>query len=338
MRLHGIPNACIEEINNYSLKKVSPMTEPIRKIQTFLGLLNFSQLFPPPETGTYKYFNDSNRFPFDHNTHSHSAVNAWWMSEYSLLAYSDSQEVDQVLNNHFEAQNQKHSFFWLNSEGNALGSNTQGFGVETDDYVIIAFRGTEFPRPSYVIQYPKKLLDIIADIRTDIQRLSPKSITENTLTFDTPVHPGFAKALQSVWQQLQDRLPSFGTKPIWLTGHSLGGAIATLMAYQVPGRVTALYTYGSPCVGTEAFAQSFKDRGLQDKTFRYLHGNDAVAKALELTTMGYEHVGQLFPLDAGKRRGLLAQALNIALGSTVGLNQLDHAPIFYCYESWNAIP
>jgi hypothetical protein len=59
---------------------------------------------------------------------------------------------------------------------------------------------------------------------------------------------------------------------------------------------------------------------------------------LELTTMGYEHVGQLFPLDAGKRRGLLAQALNIALGSTVGLNQLDHAPIFYCYECWNTIP
>lgn len=309
------------------------MAEPIRKIKSFVGVPNFAQLFPPPETGTYHYFDGANNFPFDPKTHQHSPVNAWWMAEYSLLAYADSPEVEQVLNKLYTTLKQDHRFFWLNSES----SNTQGFGVETDNYVTIAFRGTEFPRPSHVIQYPGEFFDIIADIRTDIGQLVPQIISEGTPAFDTPVHPGFASALQSVWPQLQDRLSGFGSKPVWLTGHSLGGAIATLLAYQLADRVAALYTFGCPCVGTTDFVQSFNAKGLQEKTFRYLHGSDAVAKTLELTTLGYQHVGQLFQLDAGMRRGLLGQMLNIGLSSTVGLNPLDHAPIFYNYECWNAM-
>ncbi|MBK8815391.1 MAG: lipase family protein [Methylococcaceae bacterium] len=167
--------------------------------------------------------------------------------------------------------------------------------------------------------------------------MSPQLVTQGTPGFDTPVHPGFAKALQSVWTQLQTRLTT-NNKPLWVTGHSLGGAIATLLAYQLPERVAALYTFGSPCVGTEEFVNAFNEKGLKPKTYRYLHGNDAVAKALEKFTPQYHHVGQLYPLDAGVRRGLLAQGLNIVFGSTLGINLLDHPPILYSYECWNAIP
>jgi triacylglycerol lipase len=312
------------------------MAKPIRKVKTFVGFPDFSHLFPPPKVGTHHYFEGGTSFSFTPNTPQHSHVNAWWMAEFSLLAYSERQQTEQILKSLFSTQ--KYSFFWLNSEGTALGNNTQGFGLETDNYVIIAFRGTEFPPPSTTFKAPRELLDIIADIRTDIEKLTPQTISEGTPTFDTPVHPGFAKALQSIWPQLQDRLTHFDTKPIWLTGHSLGGAIATLLAYLVPERVAALYTFGSPCVGTADFVQSFNSKGLQEKTFRYLHGNDAVAKALELFTSHYQHVGTLFTLDAGMRRGLITQMLNVLLGSTVGVNQLDHAPIFYSYECWNAIP
>ena len=45
----------------------------------------------------------------------------------------------------------------------------------------------------------------------------------------------------------------------------------------------------------------------------------------------------IFELDAGMRRGLFGQLLNISLDSTIGLNQLDHAPILYSYECWNAL-
>ena len=52
--------------------------------------------------------------------------------------------------------------------------------------------------------------------------------------------------------------------PIYVLGHSMGGAVATLCALDLlftfqlePGRVR-LYTYGSPRVGNEAFAHLVK--------------------------------------------------------------------------------
>jgi predicted lipase len=309
------------------------MTEPIRQIKTFLGVSDFVQLFPPPKTGTYTYFEGADKYPFNPKASGHSLINAWWMAEYSLLAYAAPAEVEQVLHQLFATQKQESQFFWLDS----ATSNTQGFGVETTDYVLITFRGTEFPRPSYVVEHPKELRNILADIGIDIKQLTPQIISQHVPVFDTPVHPGFAEALQSVWQTLQKQLATFGTKPIWLTGHSLGGAIATLLAYQLPTRVAALYTFGSPCVGTTAFAQTFKSKGLQEKAFRYLHGDDAVAKAFELLKMDYQHVGQLFSL-AARKHGLLEQVLSDVVDTTVGLNQLDHVPILYSYECWNSLP
>jgi triacylglycerol lipase len=310
------------------------MAKPIRKVETFLGVPNFSRLFVPLMPGTYNYFEGAAKFPFAPDTVLKSDVNAWWMAELSLLAYCEKQDVEKILNGHFPVS--KHSFFWLNSPGTALGSNTQGFGLETDDFVILVFRGTEFPPPPAVLKAPWKLKDILGDIRTDIQKVVPETISEGVPTFPDPVHPGFAKALQSIWTQLQDRI-TLHNKPLWLTGHSLGGAIATLVAYTLPERVAALYTFGSPCVGTTAFAETYNGKNLHAKTFRYQHGNDAVAKALDLYTTQYQHVGQLCELDAGWRRGPVGHIVNRLLGSTVGIDLLDHPPIFYSYECWNAI-
>jgi triacylglycerol lipase len=308
------------------------MPESIKQIKTFLGFPDFSQLFPPPETGTYKYFEKADKFPFDFNAMHHSSVNAWWMAEYSLLAYCEQSEVEQVLNNLLGRQN--YSLFWVNSEN----TNTQGFAVITTDYVLITFRGTEFPRPTSVLKSPSELRDMIADILTDIKKLPPQIINNGTPAFENPVHPGFATALQSVWPQLQSVLSKSGPKPIWLTGHSLGGALSTLLANQISDRVQSLYTFGSPCVGNSEFTQKFETKShLGDKTFRYVHGNDAVPAAFTLLNMDYQHVGQLFHLDAGIRRGVFAQLMNLALAFTIKLNQFDHAPILYSYECWNKI-
>jgi predicted lipase len=218
-------------------------------------------------------------------------------------------------------------------------TNTQGFVFATPDYVIMAFRGTEFPRPTTALKSLSEMRDIVEDIQIDIQRLPPTKIAQGLPAFDVPVHPGFAAALQSVWPNIKDAVASEENKQIWLTGHSLGGAIATLLAFQIPDRIAGLYTFGSPCVGNPAFVEAFiAKKYLAEKAYCYQHSNDAIANGLPLLNMDYQHVGQLRQLDAGLRRGLIAKIVNLAIANTIKLNQFDHAPIIYCNECWNAIP
>ncbi|HBY63420.1 MAG TPA: hypothetical protein DEH78_26650, partial [Solibacterales bacterium] len=65
------------------------------------------------------------------------------------------------------------------------------------------------------------------------------------------VHRGFAAALDKVWaSEVKPKLG--GPRPLWVAGHSLGGALAVLAAARwaiVDGQpVQGLYTYGQPRV------------------------------------------------------------------------------------------
>ncbi|MEQ1560294.1 MAG: lipase family protein [Methyloglobulus sp.] len=309
------------------------MATPLRKIDSVLGVPYVTRLFPPPDNCIYRYFEGADNYPFEPNATQHSPQNAWWLAECSLLTYCEEKEVNRTLAE--LCNGQKFTLTWLD----APETNTQGFAFEMADYVIIAFRGTEFPRPTSVLKSPSEIRDIVDDIQTDIQRLPPTKITHGAPVFDIPVHPGFSAALQNVWAQIQAVITHASNKPIWLCGHSLGGAIATLLAYQIPERVAGLYTFGSPCAGSSAFVEDFNTKKhLGEKTYRYVHGNDTVANGLPLLGMDYHHVGQLKQLDAGLRRGVMAQIVNLAIVHTIKLNQFDHAPIIYSYECWNAIP
>lgn len=88
---------------------------------------------------------------------------------------------------------------------------------------------------------------------------------------------------------------------VYLTGHSLGGALSTLCAYDlasrsesgwrrrhvVPPRALVNYSYGSPRVGNRAFARAFND--LVPNCWRVVNNNDAVTSVPRL--LGYSHVG-----------------------------------------------
>lgn len=309
------------------------MAKPLRKIDSVLGVPYVTRLFPPPASGTYRYFDGADKYPFEPNATLHSPQNAWWLAECSLLTYCEENAVNRVLTGLYHGR--EFRLTWLN----APETNTQGFAFATPDYVVIAFRGTEFPRPTTVLKSPSEIRDIVDDIQTDIQRLPPTKITHGSPVFEFPVHPGFAAALQSIWAQVQDVIAHAVNKPIWLTGHSLGGAIASLLAYHIPERVAGLYTFGSPCVGNSEFVKAFNTKKhLPEKTYRYVHGNDAIANGLPLLGVDYLHVGQLKQLDAGLRRGVMAQIVNLPIVYTIKVNQFDHAPIIYSYECWNAIP
>ncbi len=89
------------------------------------------------------------------------------------------------------------------------------------------------------------------------------------------VHCGFHAALEQIWaaalQPCLTRLKAANpARTIWLTGHSLGGALATLAAARLAD-VTGLYTFGSPLVGDRQFAERCPDRA-----YRVVNNNDIV--------------------------------------------------------------
>lgn len=106
------------------------------------------------------------------------------------------------------------------------------------------------------------------------------------------MHQGFTAAYLSVRNQIHDYLRTHPVSNVTLTGHSLGGALATLCAvdvqYNFSNQVAIeVYTFGSPRVGNDGFRESF-NRRVPD-SYRFVYGMDMVA-ALPRPWQGYRHV------------------------------------------------
>ena len=155
------------------------------------------------------------------------------------------------------------------------GSQCFGLRVQ-DNLAVIAFRGTE----------PDQANDIFADIKA--------WHSDSEVAGD--VHSGFKGELDKVFPDLKKWI---GTRAInrqmdiIITGHSLGAAIATIAACRLHamGYKVSLYTFGSPRVGDEQFASTFKDI----PTYRFVNNNDVVCK---VPPFGFfHHVDDLYYMD-----------------------------------------
>lgn len=83
-------------------------------------------------------------------------------------------------------------------------------------------------------------------------------------------HEGFLNALNSVWEKLSELLGEDDSS-IFFTGHSLGGALATLAAAMYEKRCQ-LYTFGSPLVGDEEFSAALRNAA----SYRIVNNRDIV--------------------------------------------------------------
>jgi triacylglycerol lipase len=157
---------------------------------------------------------------------------------------------------------------------------TQAYVMANDRAIVIAFRGTEM----------KKMQDWMTDLKAN---LTPEC--------GGKAHRGFKTAIDHVWEPLLVTVLQFRTQGqrVFLTGHSLGGALATVASLRLmkAGQIVAgVYTYGSPRVGDRAFRTEFNDL-LLDRTFRFINDEDAVVR-LPMKMLGYCHVGQRFRFDS----------------------------------------
>ena len=79
--------------------------------------------------------------------------------------------------------------------------------------------------------------------------------------YEGRVHHGFAVVLGQAWNWVERAMDEAGDRPLFLTGHSMGGALAVLTACRLAkmGRpAVATYTFGSPRIGDPKFCAAYE--------------------------------------------------------------------------------
>jgi triacylglycerol lipase len=117
------------------------------------------------------------------------------------------------------------------------------------------------------------------------------------------IHRGFEDALGAVWDDVASALRP-NSPPLFITGHSLGGALAVVAAQRLQREhklePAAVYTFGAPRVGSQAFADGYNSCGLGERTYRLIHGLDIVP-TLPPSRLGFRHAGRMILCERGGR-------------------------------------
>lgn len=99
------------------------------------------------------------------------------------------------------------------------------------------------------------------------------------------VHSGFWNAYQGLRSAIVGELHEHQPKHIWVTGHSLGGAMAVCCAYDLEQtaelRINGLVTFGQPKLGDAKFAEHV-DAAFLGRYFAFSNDNDPVVDLVPL--------------------------------------------------------
>ena len=152
-------------------------------------------------------------------------------------------------------------------------ADTEYFIGDGRDFSVLAFRGTQEPFDWF---QDARVLQVVAD------------------GISGRVHKGFHHALNVAWSHVAGRLRD--DRPLFVCGHSLGGAVATLASCQLATRANLLatYTFGSPRVGDADFCRAYTSPNyrvvnrldvvpelpLASDEMRFLEGFAAIGQAL----------------------------------------------------------
>jgi hypothetical protein len=184
--------------------------------------------------------------------------------------------------------------------------NTQCYVATNDKNIVVALRGTESPT---TIDGLKDWLlnDAVNLLIQPTGRLASEFVAAGV---GARWHMGFITAINDVWDEVFARVNAEVEKDdrtVWVTGHSLGGALAQLGAWLFNRKgisIHQVYTYGGPMVGNDVVAQAL-DREFANKIFRYVNTEDPIPKlpTLSLLTNLYVHSQKEMSLGAAIAAG-----------------------------------
>jgi hypothetical protein len=219
---------------------------------------------------------------FDASTADFKIGNARALIWFSQLAYETHQKET------IDAVSPKWDFtsaarFSERKSGLRNSFETCGLIGERADAVILAFAGTD--------------VGVWQNLVTDFTPLPEGS---------SDIHNGFRVAAEAAKPDVETAIALCRRtgKPLFVTGHSLGAALAALAARQASAasvKPRAVYGFGMPRVGGPQFQASY-NADLGDATYRLVHGDDVVARVPPPRLLtGFHHVGRLLQCAAGTK-------------------------------------
>jgi triacylglycerol lipase len=160
---------------------------------------------------------------------------------------------------------------------------TCAFLARNDSFAVLAFRGTT-----------QDYRNILSDIKIRFYR--DKS--------GAKLSTGFSEAYAFVQDDIAAALGALDLSlPLYITGHSLGGALAAIASIRIlpSDRIAACYTYGCPRVGNGEFTNQL----WKVPVYRQVHSSDIVPRVP--LPFGYRHAGDMRYI---KRSGTLIEDPN----------------------------
>ncbi len=170
--------------------------------------------------------------------------------------------------------------------------NTQVYVASNDQALVVAFRGSEAPTTldgfkDWLLTNANNYL-ILPEGRagTDFAAAG----------VGARFHRGFLDALAMIWEPLftaVDQALKTKERPLWVTGHSLGGALALLAAWRFQRNFLSVHeiiTFGAPMIGNDAAAKAFEQE-FSGKIFRFVDLEDLVPRlpSVSLLANAYSH-------------------------------------------------
>ncbi len=260
-----------------------------------------------PECDSAGLVPDSKGICRQRNTWDEGAVNgvnwehtgdALWLSE---LAYGEGYSTETL--RQCAARNGYGFYAYFEDDNRAPDSEM--LVVERSDRIVFAIQGTQG----------------VHDALTDVA-------ARQATWRGVKVHAGFYRQARGLFPLVQRSLNALGVKDreVWLTGHSLGGAVSQILAvmlvdwYRDAGMTPPnlqIITFGSPRVGDGDWVRLYdRDRQLNWNTVRWVNQNDVVPNVpkidpslLAIHPLGplvdndhYAHAGRRFQIHGDTRR------------------------------------